>query len=340
MAARAPRASVAFVAVAFACALASLATDARADDPANEAREAFRKGAELAKDAQWSAALASFERSARLRPHPGTTYNIGICERALGQYVRARRTFARALDQRASGEGELPEPTVTEIQKLRTEIDGLVGSLDVTLVPADARVAVDGQPLEASGPASGTGIPIVLAGTLPPGPGKTAPAATFRVVLDPGHHVFVISRDGFGDAVHAEDVRPRDAREVRLVLDRLPATIAIKASQPGAVVELDALDVGVAPVMLQRPAGRHRVVVRKPGFLTYETTTELAAGQRAELVATLREEKPTLLSRWWFWTAAAVVVSGAAVTTYAVTRPDPERPPLDGGGLGWTVRAP
>lgn len=327
---------------ALAFAFAAVAADARADESsaASEAREAFRKGAELAKDAQWSAALASFERSSRLRPHPGTTYNIGICERALGQYVRARRTFGRALEQRAAGEGDLPEPTLTEIQKLRTEIDGLVGSLDVTLLPADARVAVDGQPLEPIAAPSGAGVPVVLAGTLPPGPGKPAPAPTFRVVLDPGHHVFVISRDGFGDAVHAEDVRPRDAREVRLVLDRLPATIGVRASQPGAVVELDDLDVGVAPVMLQRPAGRHRVVVRKPGFLTYETTTELAAGQRAELVATLREEKPTLLSRWWFWTAAAVVVAGAAVTTYAVTRPDPERPPLDGGGLGWTVRAP
>lgn len=325
----------ALAALVLACAPAAHADDA-ATTAANDAREAFRKGAELAKDAQWSAALASFERSSKLRPHPGTTYNIGICERALGQYVRARRTFARALEQR--GDGELPEATVTEIQKLRAEIDGLVGTLDVTLVPGDARVAVDGQPLEAA-PAT-PGIPVLLAGTLPPGPGKAAPAPTFRVVLDPGHHVFVLSRGGFGDAVHTEDVRPRDAREVRLVLDRLPASIAIKASQPGAVVLLDELDVGVAPVSLQRPAGRHHVVVRKPGFLTYETTTELAAGQRAELLATLREEKPSLLSRWWFWTAAAVVVTGAAVTTYAVTRPDPERPPLDGGGLGWTVRAP
>ncbi len=322
--------------VATALLASSLATPARADD-ASDAREAFRKGAELAKDGQWSAALAQFERSSKLRPHPGTTYNIGICERALGQYVRARRTLARALDQRAT-DGELPEATVAEIQKLRAEIDGLVGTLDVTLLPADARIAIDGQPLEPA-PAAG-GMPVVLAGTLPPGPGRPAPAPTFRVVLDPGHHVFVISREGFSDAVHAEDVRAHDARALRLELDRLPATIGIKATQPGAVVLLDDLDVGVAPVSLLRPAGRHRVLVRKPGFLPYETTAEVAPGQRADLVATLRQERPTLLSRWWFWTAAAVVVTGAAVTTYAVTRPDPERPALDGGGLGWTIRAP
>lgn len=319
-----------------ALAVLACAPAAQADETA-DARDAFRRGAELARDQQWSAALASFERSARLRPSAGTTYNVGICERALGQYVRARRTLARALEQRAAGD-ELPEATVVEIQKLRAEIDGLVATLDVTLEPADARVAIDGQPLEVSGRQGE--LPVLLAGTSAPGPGKPAPAATFRVLLDPGHHVIVLSREGFGDAVHAEDVRPHDTRAIRLVLDRLPATLAIRATQPGAVVSVDDLDVGVAPVSLLRPAGKHKVLVRKPGFLPYEATANVAAGQRTDLVATLREERPSLLSRWWFWTGAAVVVGGAAVTTFALTRPDPERPPLDGGGLGWTVRAP
>lgn len=309
---------------------------ARADD-VTEARDLFRRGAELAKDGQWSAALSSFERSAKLRPHPGTTYNIGICERALGQYVRARRTLIRALEQRTS-DADLPEATVFEIGKLRAEIDGLVATLDVILEPADARVAIDGQPLEPSG--KDGQLPLALAGTLPPGPGKSMPWSSFRVVLDPGHHVFVLGREGFSEAVHAEDVRPGDRRSIRLVLDRLPATLNVSANQPNAVVSVDELDVGVVPVTLARPAGRHRVVVRKPGFVPYETEANMAPGQKAELMATLREDKPGLLTRWWFWTAAGVVVAGAAVTTYALTRPDPERPPLDGGGLGWTVRAP
>jgi hypothetical protein len=324
------------LALALATVLALACAPARADDT-SEAREAFRRGAELARDAQWSAALATFERASRLRPSPGTTYNIGICERALGHYVRARRTFVRALDQRGS-DGELPEATVLEIRKLRAEIDGLVATLDVTLVPGDARIAIDGAPLEVLGKEGE--YPVLLAGTSPSGPGRSAPAATFRVVLDPGHHVVVLSREGFGDALHAEDVRPRDARAIRLVLDRLPATLGIRASQPGAVVVVDELDVGVAPVSLSRPAGRHKVLVRKPGFLPYETIAEVAPGQRADLVATLREERPSLLSRWWFWSGAAVVLTGAALTTYALTRAEPERPPLDGGGLGWTVRAP
>lgn len=319
--------------------LAIMASGVRASaDDLGEAREQFKRGAELAKDAQWGAALAAYERSAKLKPHPWTTYNMGVCERALGQYVRARRTFSRALTQRGES-GDLPEATVADIERFVSEIDRLVAALDVTLEPSDARVAVDGQPIEVAGEEGG--MPVAFAGTTTGGgPGTPAPAATFRLVLDPGHHVIVLSREGFSDAVHAEDVRPGDKRVVKLALDRLPATIHVRASKPGAVVAVDGLDVGVAPVDLRRPAGTHHVVVRKPGFVPYETDAVVRPGQRAELVAALREERPGVLSRWWFWTAAGVLVTGAAVTTYALTRPDPERPPLDGGGLGWTVHAP
>jgi hypothetical protein len=298
-------------ALMIAIAVGAMLSSARASaDDVTEARDQFKKGAELAKDAQWGAALAAYARSASLRPHPWTTYNMGVCERALGQYVRARKTFARALEQRGEG-GDLPEATVEDTKRFIAEIDRLIAVLDVTVEPSDARITVDGQPVDGT-----------------------------HLVLDPGHHVLVFSREGFSDAVHAEDVRPGDRRAVKLSLDRLPATIHVRASKPDAVVAVDGLDVGVAPVELLRPAGTHHVVVRRPGFLPYETDAIVRPGQRAELVAALREEKPSLLSRWWFWTAAGVVVTGAAVTTYALTRPDPERPPLDGGGLGWTVRAP
>jgi hypothetical protein len=298
-------------------ALAALlvATTTRADD-VSEARDQFKKGAELAKDAQWGAALAAYERSSKLRPHPWTTYNIGVCERALGQYVRARKTFEKALEQRTS-DADLPSATVDDVKRFLGEIDRLVGSLDVAVEPSDARIAVDGQPFEGE-----------------------AKAGTAHLVLDPGRHVIVLSREGFSDAVHAEDVRPGDKRAIKLSLDRLPATLAVRASKPDAVVSVDGLDVGVAPVDLLRPAGTHHVIVRRSGFVPYETDAVVRPGQRAELVAALKEEKPSVLSRWWFWTAAGVLVTGAAITTYALTRPDPERPPLDGGGLGWTVRAP
>jgi hypothetical protein len=303
-----------------------------------EAREAFLRGAELAKDAQWSAALASFERSARLRPHAWTTYNIGVCERALGRYARAQRTFARALEENRPG-SDLPETTVEDVRRFQAEIDGLVARLDVTLDPADAAIAVDGAPLERR-LAEPDGRPVLVAGTLPAGPGKAPPAAHFQLVLDPGSHVLLVTRDGFATAAQTEVTRPGERRTLEIKVDRMPATLAVSASERDAVVTIDRLDVGTTPVALQRSAGVHHVLVRKPGFDPYEIDATVKAGQRLEITATLKVHRPSVLTRWWFWSAAATVVAGAVITTYAATRPEPTRPPVDGGGLGWAVRVP
>jgi hypothetical protein len=327
------------LALGFVVASVLAAGTARADD-VEQAREAFRQGSTLAKDAQWGAALASFERSAKLRASAGTTFNIAVCERALGQYVRARRTFQRALDERKS-DVDLPDASVTDIKRFLAEIDGLVGSIEVSLVPADAALAVDGQPLEPQPGAVAPGaLPTLLAGTLPAGPGKAPPAGRFRVVVDPGAHVFVVSREGFADAVKSITVRPGEKKKLDLIVERLPASLTVSADRKEAVVTVNALDVGVAPVELSRPAGKYHVVVRSSGFVPYEVDTALQPGQKTELRAKLEPEQTSLLKRWWFWTAAGVVLAGAAITTYAITRPDPERPPVDGGGLGWAVRAP
>lgn len=319
--------------LAVGLAFAAHAHAAWCDDGVDEARAAFARGAELAKDAQWGAALASFERSAKLHPHAWTTYNIAVCERALGQYVRARRMFARALDERRP-DADLPEATVADIQRFEAEIDQLVADLDVTLDPADASMAIDGSPLEA---APGGAL---FAGTLPAGPGKPPPAAHFHVVLDPGTHVLTIARQGYSTALQTETLRPGEHKSVRLVAARIPATLRIDATTPGAVVAIDGLDVGTTPLALERPGGVHHVVVRKPGFDPYAIDVRLAAGEQQDLRAKLKVHEPSLLTRWWFWGATVAVVGGAAVATYALTRPAPERPPVDGGGLGWAVRVP
>src|SRR5882672_957390 len=62
-----------------------------------EARDAFRRGSALAKAGDWQGALAAFQGSARLKPHPVTTYDIAYCERALGHYARASFRFEEAL---------------------------------------------------------------------------------------------------------------------------------------------------------------------------------------------------------------------------------------------------
>lgn len=321
---------------------------ARADDPAPEAkdattaaREEFVRGAEQVKSARWAEALASFERSAKLFPHPVTTYNIGVCERAMGHYTRARGTLVRALADGAAGRGgQLSAELEGDAKAYVEQIDGLLATADVTLRPENAAIAVDGRPLDPA-PAQAPGkVPVLVAGMRPPGAGEAPPAGVFRVILDPGAHVVTLSRKGYTDVVVNRTFAPGSTTSLTLALDRLPASIHIAADQPSAVVAIDGMDVGVAPVDLSRPAGSYRLLVRKPGFVTYESQFAAGAGEDVTLRAKLPQEKPSILTRWWFWGGLAAVVAGATVATYYGTRtdpPPPERPALSGGGLGWTV---
>jgi hypothetical protein len=328
------------VRVTTACAAAlmlSLATPAHAE-PRDEAREQFAAGAELVKSAKWSEALTAFERSFALVPHPVTLFNIGACERALGSYARARRTLARTRElDRAATTGTLPDSARSDIDAFLAEIAAILVTVDVHLDPPSATIAVDGRPLETTndGPP-----PTLTAGLAAPGPGQAPPAADFRLELDPGAHVLVLARPGFEDVVRRETFAKGRPGSLDLVLARLDGALDVRADRSGSAVAVDGVDVGAAPVTVRRPAGRYHVTVRKTGFVPFETDAVLEAGGRVELSAPLLPEKTPITKTWWFWTIAGGVVTLATVTTYFVTRPDPERPAANGGGLGWVLRAP
>lgn len=312
-----------------------------ADDPPEvvRAREAFVEGTALARDARWGDALQKFEASAQHHAHAGTTFNIGVCQRALGQYTRSRKSLLLALQQHeAAGGHVLAESVVNDIRTFLSEIDKVVATLDLRLEPASATILIDGRPLEPSG--TQEGLPLLVAGTLPAGAARTPPASRFLVVLDPGTHVLLLSRKGFSDVVARETVRGGMRSALTLSLERLPATLMIEATEERAAISIDSIDVGLAPITLSRPPGRYHVVIRKKDFMTYETDAELQPGEKFKLTAVMRREEVSLTSRWWFWTGIGVAVVGTAVGTWYATRPEPDKPALNGGGLGWTVRVP
>lgn len=309
--------------------------DSRADgDELQKARSEFVTATDHVRNARWGEALAAFERSAALKPHALTTYNIAACERALGRYTRARVTFKRALDaDTASGNRDLPKSFASDAKRWIEEMDGLVVRASVTLVPADATLLVDGAPLAREGD-------LLVAG-LPPGTEAIkTPGGQFTLLVDPGDHLFAVSRAGFANAVVQRHLDPGGRPALKLDLQSLPAEIRVASNRAGAVVTIDDLDSGIAPIQVTRPAGIYHVAVRKSGYVPYVTTVRVNAGEKPTLQADLVLEKPPIYKSFWFWSAAAVVVAGAAVGTYFLTRPDPERPTPDGGGLGWVVNVP
>ncbi len=236
-----------------------------------KAREAFSAGVELVKKANWSGALEAFERSAAIHPHATTTFNIGVVERAMGRYTRSRATLKRALAENDRHAGQLAPSLVAEARGFIKEIDGMLVRLAVTLTPADAAIAVDGRPLALEGEE-------LVAGLAAPGPGKRAPRDRFTVLMNPGAHVFTLSRRGFEDVVVNKTFAPGAKDTLPLRLERLPARLDISTNVPGAIITVAGRDVGPAPAVVTRSAGSYRVIVSNDGYEDYEATVALRAG--------------------------------------------------------------
>jgi PEGA domain len=310
-----------------------------ASSDVERARTLYLDGLRLVREAQWGEALAAFEASQALRPHPMTVYNLGACERALGRYTRARERFLAAL--REDKAGELPPSMALDASGLVGEIERLLVHLTLQFVPVGAGLSVDGRPLFRAD-RTAVGRPELLAGILAPGPGNPAPAGEFEVILDPGAHVLTLSRKGYANAVVNRSFRPGERASLRLELERLPATMRISANEAGALVAVDGRDVGPVPIDVLRPAGLYRVEVAKRDFVPYSADVRVNAGEEATLRAKLVRERTPITKRWWFWTGAVAVVAVVAAVTFAATRdePAPQRPPLDGGNLNWVAPIP
>lgn len=297
-----------------------------------QARAAFLEAAELARKAQWARALAAFERAEAIKPHPITTYNIGTCLRAIGAYTRALVTFRRALREHTAGAGELPQELVDQASAFATELDQLLVRVQLTVAPADVRLAVDGRPLKQVGEAH-------YAGLRPAADGERLPSGTTLLALDPGAHVFTFTRDGFATAVVNETFAPEEVRRLDIQLDRLPARLHIDATVPEALVTFDGRDLGPTPLDVARPAGSYPLLVEKEGYAPFFSTVDVGPGQQLTVEAPLQPATTSVFETWWFWTAAAAALAGGVTITYFATRPEPEPPPYEGGTTGWVIQS-
>jgi hypothetical protein len=306
-------------------------TQVREDPVLKAAREEFVKGTAAVKASQWSEALAHFERANELKGAPVIAFNIGFCQRALGRYVLARRSFQQVLDDPTG----MPNAQREEARAFVQEIDRLLARAIIALDPPTAKIAIDGRPLVPLGPREPG---VLVAGLAPAGEGTPPPTPTFEVVVDPGVHVIQASRPGHDDALLNKTFAPSSREQIRLKLDELPATLHIESDQPRAVVVVDERDVGLTPIDITRPAGRYRIQVVRKGFVTYDTTMVLAAGQRANVQARLAPEEQLITKKWWFWGGAAVIVAGGITATYLLTRPDPQPPDYRRGSLDWVAQ--
>ncbi|HEX9297970.1 MAG TPA: tetratricopeptide repeat protein [Polyangiaceae bacterium] len=209
--------------------------EASSNDPrVAEARAAFREGTSLARQAQWGEALLAFERSASLRPHTFTTYNIAYCERALGRYTRARKLLAKALAENdARGGTALSADVTSDAKKYLSEIDARLARATVSLDPPDASLSVDGRPLETVDAART--LPLLAAGTRELGLGEVPFSARFELLLDPGAHVFTLTKAGSDDVIVTRTFAPGTTSSFELKFPVRVSAAANRAPVTGAL---------------------------------------------------------------------------------------------------------
>jgi hypothetical protein len=180
------------------------------------ARDAFRLGTQLANREQWSEALAAFEESSRLHPHPVTTYNIAYSERALGHHARAYALFQRCLaEHEAKVSGALTSDLSELAQGYSLELDGQIAHAFVEVKPSQATVTVDGRPLEPVFERR-DGRPVLVAAKPERRARVGESPARFELVLDPGQHVLVVSLDGAPARSSSIDFDAGSARSLEL----------------------------------------------------------------------------------------------------------------------------
>ena len=162
---------------------------------------------------------------------------------------------------------------------------------------------------------------------------QSLPRSRFEVIVDPGVHVFAVSMAGYDTVALREEFKPGIHARLVLSLTAMSAKLAVDAERTGSAVRVDDVDVGVIPVVLDRPAGEYRVQVKKSGFVSYDSKVRLRPGQRTDLYARMAAETP-LTQRWWFWTGMGLLAVAAGVTTYALLYD----PSYDGGNRGWVAQ--
>jgi hypothetical protein len=225
-------------------------------DERSDAAQLVREGVALMQEGRNMAALERFDQAYARLPSPKILFNVGLAQKKLGRSAEAHRTFSKVLREAGA---DMPPQLLENAREQLKELEPLVSRLRVTVNQAGAQIEIDGQAIGAS--------------PLPD-----------AVVVAPGPHVLVVSKEGFG---------------------RQQQTVKLETAETQAVtVTLLAGGGGTGPAVGSPPGG-------KPGG-----ATAIPAGAIATPTPTAEPAQPKrtpIYKRWWFWTAIGVAVVGGTV---------------------------
>ncbi|MBI5487110.1 MAG: PEGA domain-containing protein [Deltaproteobacteria bacterium] len=176
--------------VAFAPAAPAQPTPPPGEAAVADAERLYNEGVAATEHEDFAAALRAFEGSYALNPLPDVLYNVGMCQKALGQLPQAANTFREyvtlvgdtmSADERA------------EFDALLAELVPQIGRISFQVNEQGSGVAVDGVPV-------GAGV------------------ITAWLAVEPGQHSVTAEKDGFDPVSAVLNVPAGSMIEARLDL--------------------------------------------------------------------------------------------------------------------------
>ncbi len=217
-------------------------------DPANKpaAEEAFKKGLSLLGEEAWAAALAEFLRSRELFPTRTATNNAAVCLRKLKRFDESLDMYVTLLREFPN----MPEDKKVAAQKELSELQQLVGTIDVIGAEPGASIIVDGKPRQ--------DFPL----------------------LDPlrvsaGTHTVRLFKEGFQPFEKSIDVAGGQSVKITAKMPALVASGRLRVAEKGGKrleVVVDGAAVGVTPWEGSVAVGDHVVFLRGDGDLGSQPT--------------------------------------------------------------------
>jgi hypothetical protein len=274
----------------------SVAKETRGDEVSSRAlaSQQFRRGVELAKNAELAEAVAAFEKAYETHPHHAVLYNLGQAYLGLGRSVEAVHTFEAFLKE---GAGAIDARRREEVEAVVKRERAHIGSVTVSLHPSDAEVLVDDRRFVGS-----------------------RDTETFELAR--GHHTIAARKQGYLPRI--ESVQIEGGETVRVSLELVASEPVLAMGQLVVACEVPAVEVVVdgerrgttplsAPLLL--PAGTRSLRLSRTGYEPFERRVAVVSGGASrvacDITPDLRATKPGRLKVSVSEPYARVSVDGA-----------------------------
>jgi hypothetical protein len=226
-------------------------TETPPPDPKADSRQHFQSGLNLYEDRNYAAALAEFEAAYRQFPSAAALQDVALCQKQLYRYSEARETLIRLAREHRT---ELDAKELVAVNSSIAELSSLIGSVRLSVVPADAKILLDGHTVSRTD-------------------------AEKPVVLDVGEHQVSAEAPGFAPMVRSFRIAGGHADvPLSLVLTETTGTVVVTAPDAQTAIAVDGRAVAFAEWTGRLDPGRHFVQVYREGYEPFEEEIDVEVG--------------------------------------------------------------